>query len=345
MNDNMSSFAARHRRPPGLPARRVVILVYPEITLLDATGPAEVFTTANNDAPETSPGYEVVIASRDGGLVASDGGVALATVDLETASAEPIDTLLVAGGFGVFEAAKDPALTDWLKDQGPKARRVGSTCIGVFLAAAAGLTENCRVVTHWRWCEQLRAEHGDLEVEENAIFVHDKGFWSSAGVTAGIDMSLAMVEADHGHHVALEVARALVVYLKRPGGQSQFSATLTAQAAEATGSLATIHSWIVAHLAEDLRVECLAEVAGMSPRNFARVFRERFATTPAKAVETLRVEAARRMLEGDGLAVARIAERCGFGDDERMRRAFLRQLGIAPVDYRRRFGLRQGRAA
>jgi transcriptional regulator GlxA family with amidase domain len=341
----MSSFPARHRRPPGLPVRRVVILIYPEITLLDATGPAEVFTTANNDVPETSLGYDIVLASRDGGPVASDGGVVLGTVDLRRAAAEPIDTLLVAGGFGVFEAAKDPILRAWLQAEAPKTRRFGSTCVGIYLPAAAGLLRGGRVVTHWRWCDHLKVAYPDLDVETDAIFVHDGGFWSSAGVTSGIDMSLAMVEADHGHHVALDVARNMVVYLKRPGGQSQFSAALIAQAGEGSDSLGALHAWIEANLASDLRVERLADFAGMSPRNFARVYRERFGTTPAKAVETLRVEAARRLLDSDGVAVALVAQRCGFGDDERMRRAFLRQLGIAPVDYRRRFGTRHGAAA
>jgi transcriptional regulator GlxA family with amidase domain len=339
----MSSFTARHRRPPGLPARRVVILIYPEITLLDVTGPAEVFTTASNDVPASSLGYRVVLASRDGGPVVSDGGVALGTVDLDEASGEPIDTLLVAGGFGVFEAAKDPVLIDWLQAQA--CRRMGSTCIGTFLPAAAGLLSGCRAVTHWRWCDQLQHDYPDIDVLSNSIFVHDKGFWSSAGVTSGIDMALAMVEADHGHRVALEVARNMVVYLKRPGGQSQFSAALTAQSGEDAGSFSALHAWIEAKLTGDLRVDRLAEFAGMSPRNFARVYRERFGTTPAKAVEAMRVEAARRYLEAGNVAVARVAELCGFGDDERMRRAFLRQLGIAPVDYRRRFGTRDAARA
>jgi transcriptional regulator GlxA family with amidase domain len=341
----MSSFTARHRRPPGLPVRRVVILIYPQVTLLDATGPAEVFTTANNDAPETSPGYKVTFASRHGGPVPSDGGVVLHTVGLEEAASEAIDTLLISGGFGVFEAAKDPVLLGWLRTEVAKARRFGSTCIGTFLPAAAGLLGKRRVATHWRWCAQLQHDFPELEVEPDPIFVTDRGFWSSAGVSAGIDMTLAMVEADHGHHVALEVARNMVVYLKRPGGQSQFSAALMAQAKDRSGSLGELHAWIEANLSADLKVERLAARAGMSPRNFARVYRERFGTTPAKAVESLRVEAARRHLESDRFAVARIAELCGFGDDERMRRAFLRQLGVAPVDYRRRFGLSRGAAA
>jgi transcriptional regulator GlxA family with amidase domain len=334
----MTSFTARHRRPPGLPVRRVVIVIYPEVTILDATGPAEVFTTANNDAPETSPGYKVVFASRHGGPVPSDGGIELHTVGLEEAAREPIDTLLVAGGFGVFEAAEDPVLCRWLKDEAKKARRVGSTCVGVFLAAAAGLIGDRRVATHWRWCAELQQRYPEIKVEGDPIFVNDRGFWSSAGVTSGIDMSLAMVEADHGHHVALEVARSMVVYLKRPGGQSQFSAALNAQAADRAGALGELHAWIEANLAQDLKVERLAERAGMSPRNFARVYRERFGTTPAKAVEKMRVEAARQLLESSGIAVARVAGLCGFGDDERMRRAFLRQVGVAPLDYRRRFG-------
>ncbi len=332
----MPSFSAKPSSTP----RRIVILIYPNVTLLDATGPAEVFGTAARPYAGGPENYEIVMASKDGGLVAAEGGVALGACSLAEGCAEPIDTLLIAGGVGVFEASRDCDLVDWVAREAPRARRFATTCMGTFLPAAAGLLEGRRVVTHWHWCERLRQAYPDLVVEEDPIFLKDGTFWSSAGVTAGIDMALAMVEEDLGHDLALEVARRLVVYLKRPGGQSQFSATLAAQSTGNSEALSSLHAWIDDNLAADLRIERLAAVAGMSPRNFARVYRERFGMTPAKAVEAIRVDAAKHLLEADELAVGLIAERCGFGDDERMRRAFMRQLGIAPIDYRRRFGTR-----
>ena len=339
-NDIMSSFPAKADGE----TRRVVIVVYPEVTLLDATGPAEVFSTAARPYDAGPTGYRIVIASKDGGLIEADGGVVLGSVTLEEASAEPIDTLLIAGGFGVFDAAKDPAIIDWIAREGPRARRFGTTCMGTFLPAAAGMLKGRRVVTHWRWCERLKQEHPDLDIEEDAIFVRDGDFWSSAGVTSGIDMALAMVEEDFGHDLALEVARRLVVYLKRPGGQSQFSETLNAQAADPSDTLNGLHVWMRDNITGDLRVENLADKAGMSPRNFARVYRQRFGVTPAKAVEAMRVETAKRLLLGETTAIAEVARQSGFQDDERMRRAFVRQTGIAPVDYRKRFGTRAAAA-
>lgn len=321
-----------------------MVLVYPGVTLLDATGPLQVFDEARSLAPQGSPRYEVVLASRDGGPVASNTGVTIGTVALETASQGAIDTLLVAGGRGVFETADDPALVDWVRRLALRARRVGSTCIGAFLLAAAGLLAGRRVATHWRWCDELQQRHPDLGVERDPIFIRDGPIWSSAGVSAGIDMALAMVAEDHGHNAALEVARSLVVYLKRPGGQSQFSAPLNAQAQDHLGAFDGLHAWMAANLDGDLRVERMAERAGMSPRSFARRYTAETGATPAKVVETMRVEEAQRLLEEGKLAIGQVAGRSGFGDDERMRRAFLRQLGIAPIEYRRRFGVRKSSA-
>ena len=334
----MTSFSAKRRSPP----RRIVIVVYHGVTLLDATGPAEVFGTASNADAGGPPAYRVVLASADGGMVTTDGGVALGTVSLNQAAAEPIDTLLVAGGNGVFEVMHDTTLVNWIAREGPRARRCGSTCLGAFLLAAAGLLDGRRVVTHWRWCDRLRAEFPDLAVEDDPIFIQDGTLWSSAGVSAGMDMALAMVDEDEGHALALEVARRLVVYLKRPGGQSQFSETLKAQGTDSnggSGALDQLPVWMRANLACDLRVERLAEVAGMSPRNFARVFTSRFGMTPAKAVEAMRIEVSKQQLVAQKTGIAEIARQCGFQDDERMRRAFLRHTGIAPLDYRRRFGV------
>ena len=231
----MSSFSAKASASPDQSPRRVVILVYPGVTLLDATGPAQVFAMIAQVDRGTARPYEIALASRYGGPVTSDTGIALGTTPLEEAASIPIDTLLVAGGMGVFEAAADRALVDWVRNQAARARRTGSTCMGAFLTAAAGLLDGRRAVTHWRWCQELQERHPEVRVESEPIFVRDGKVWSSAGVTAGIDLALAMIEEDHGHDLALEVARRLVVFLKRPGGQAQFSATLSAQTADREG--------------------------------------------------------------------------------------------------------------
>jgi transcriptional regulator GlxA family with amidase domain len=316
---------------------RVAILVYPEVTLLDATGPAQVFASARDIAGRDRAPYEVLLVSKDGGSIVTDTGIALGTVSLAAAATGTIDTLLVAGGLGVFDAAADAELTAWVHKWSRRSRRTGSTCMGAFLTAAAGLLAGRRVATHWRWCDRLQQAHPDIVVEPDPIFVRDGALWSSAGVTAGIDMALAMVEEDVGLALALEVARSLVVFLKRPGGQSQFSAALTAQSRDADGDFAALHAWISNNLAADLRVECLAERAGMSPRTFARTYMARLGATPAKTVEAIRVEAARRLLEQAECSIAIAARRSGFRSLERMRRAFLRHLGVSPSEYRDRF--------
>jgi transcriptional regulator GlxA family with amidase domain len=212
---------------------------------------------------------------------------------------------------------------------------VASVCTGAFLLAASGLLDGRRAVTHWRSCDRLRERHPTVCVEEDRIYVRDGKVWTSAGVTAGIDLALALVEEDLGRDLALAVARHLVVFLKRPGGQSQFSTMLAAQSAG--DPFARLHQWMAAHLDADLRVERLAEAAGMSPRNFARVYVQRMGRTPAKAAEAMRIEAARRALEEGGASIEVVARRCGFGDEERLRRSFLRRLGVGPRAYRTRF--------
>jgi transcriptional regulator GlxA family with amidase domain len=331
----MSSFSAKPRNPP----RRVVIVVYPGVTLLDTTGPAQVFTEAAHIVSAPAPPYRIVLASKNGGSVVTDTGIPLGTVSLRKAAAQPIDTLLVSGGLGVFDAALDDDIVEWIRTQSSRARRTGSTCMGAFLTAAAGLLQGRRAATHWRWGRELQKQHPDVTVERDPIFVRDGPMWSSAGVTAGIDLALAMVEEDHGHGAALAVARRLVVFLKRPGGQAQFSATLSAQSCDQGGAFDVLHAWIADHLDADLRVHQLAERISMSARNFARLYTAQVGATPAHAVETLRIEAAKRLLEGNRISIKIVAGRCGFGDYERMRRAFLRSVGIAPSEYRERFGV------
>ena len=323
--------------------RRVVVVAFEGAQLLDVAGPLQAFATACEVRAETgraSP-YALTVASRAGGLVTTSSGLALQTAPL-AAAGEGIDTLFVAGGPGVHAACDDPVLRGWLIEQAPRVRRIGSVCTGAFLLAAAGLLEGRRAATHWRSCDLLRTRHPGVRVEPDPIFVRDGPVWTSAGVTAGIDLALALIEADEDRATAMAVARRLVVYLKRPGGQGQFSAPLELQTAARDDTFGALHAWVRENLAGDLRVERLAAQAGMSPRSFARAYAARVGRTPAKAVEQLRLEAARSLLEETGAPVKAIAARCGFGDEERLRRAFLRSLGVTPSAYRTRFAHEHG---
>jgi transcriptional regulator GlxA family with amidase domain len=226
----------------------------------------------------------------------------------------------------------------WIERALPDARRIASVCLGAFALAWAGALDGKRAATHWRYCPRLQDSFPNVKVEPDAIFVRDGRVWSSAGVSAGIDLALAMIEEDFGHTIALDIARRLVVFLKRPGGQSQFSTVLAAQASDVEGRFSALHAWIIENIASDLRVETLAAKAGMSPRTFARTYVSRTGMTPAHGVEALRVETARLLLESRQIDnVVEVAKRAGFGDDERMRRAFLKHLGVSPSEYRRRF--------
>ncbi len=323
------------------PARTkdIAILGFPDAQLLDIAGPAQVFASASEQAEGRAvPAYRVTVVSRDGGEIGTSAGVGLSSVSFGDAAGKSFDTVIASGGHGVQAAAEDTATVNWLRAQAATARRACSVCTGAFLLAAAGLLAGKRAATHWGYCDALAAQHPDVRVDGNSIFVEDGGVWTSAGVTAGIDLSLALVEADLGRRVALQTAQRLVVFMKRPGGQAQFSSILAAQLSD-TGDFADLHAWMADNLAADLRVERLAEQAGMSPRTFARVYRDRTGMTPAKVVAALRVEAARRLLEETALPVGQVALRCGFGEEERMRRAFLSRLGVAPGRYRQRFSL------
>jgi transcriptional regulator GlxA family with amidase domain len=246
-----------------------------------------------------------------------------------------LDTLMVAGGQGVDAAAADPVLVDWVRQRAQQARRVASVCTGAFLLAASGVLDGRRAATHWSFCAELARRFPAVQVESDPIFVRDGAVWTSAGVTAGIDLALALVQQDLGRTVALAVARYLVVFLKRPGGQAQFSAALSLQAAEDT--FGALHDWINRHLADDMSLPVLARQAGMSERSFSRHYAQATGLTPGRAVERLRVEAARRLLSESRLPVKRISQRCGFGSEETMRRSFLRLLAATPQAYRARF--------
>lgn len=283
-------------------------------------------------------GYVLHNASLAGGLMPTAEGLSVDTVALAQLDPAAIDTLVVPGAPAIEQAMLDnTALVDWLRNASGQARRTASVCSGTFLLALAGLLEGRRAATHWAMCELLKQRFPSIEVDVDAIFVQQGQVWTSAGVSAGIDLALALVEADCGREVALQVARELVVFLKRPGGQAQFSQVLQAQTADSAGFDA-LHAWISDNLRDsDLSVERLAAQSHMSPRNFARVYKQKTGRTPAKAIELFRMEAARRMLEDSQRSIEQIAGLCGFGDEERMRCTFHRQLAISPRDYRERF--------
>ncbi|HEY0185354.1 MAG TPA: GlxA family transcriptional regulator [Rhodopila sp.] len=316
----------------------IEVLAFPDVQLLDVAGPLQVFATANDLAArrgETPPYSPRVVA--DGALiVTASSGLGLVAAPLPPAE-DTLDTLLVAGGTGVREAAADPKLVDWIRTRATNASRVASVCTGAFLLGAAGLLDGRRAVTHWTQCAELARRFPAALVEPDPIFVRDGPLWTSAGITAGIDLALALVEQDLGRSRALSVARHLVVFLKRPGGQAQFSTTLSLQAAE--DRFGALHDWINAHLSDTLSLATLARQAGMSERSFSRHYTGATGVTPAHAVERLRVEAARLLLSDSRLPMKQIAARCGFGSEERMRRGFARLLAVTPQDYRSRFSV------
>eukprot|EP01133_Synstelium_polycarpum_P006433 gene6433-7461_t len=316
--------------------RIINVLAFPNVQVLDVTGPLQVFASANDLARQQGlplP-YAVSVIAAQAEPVMTSAGLALVAEPLPPADA-PCDTLVIAGGWGVYGAAEDPALVDWVRQKATQARRMTSVCTGAFLLAASGLLDGRRVVTHWTRCEELARKYPQLTVEANPIFIQQGNLWTSAGVTAGIDLCLALVEEDLGRAVALEVARHLVVFLKRPGGQSQFSVTLSLQ--KGGSRFAELHAWIAEHLTLDLNVATLAAQAGMSERSFVRHYRSETGQTPARAVELIRVETARRQLADSSVSIKRIAVHCGFGCEETMRRSFLRAVSITPQAYRERF--------
>jgi transcriptional regulator GlxA family with amidase domain len=322
--------------------REIQILVFPGANLLDVAGPAQVFTSAAELNPQAraAPCYRVVLVSGQGGLIETTSGVELRSRSIGEVGTEGIDTLLVAGGHGSERAGDDPRITAWLQTMRTRVRRVGSICTGAFVLARAGLADGRRLATHWAYCDRLQARHPAVTVERDAIFIEDGGLWSTAGITSGLDLALAMVEEDWGRELALLVSRQLVVFLKRSGGQSQFSVPLQIQGAE--GPLADLVKWVAENPAADHRVETLAERGNFSPRTLHRLFRSRFGRSPADWVAAMRLEAARRRLEGSGERLERVAEKTGFGSADAMRRAFLRHIGVTPSLYRERFRRESG---
>jgi transcriptional regulator GlxA family with amidase domain len=317
--------------------RRVVIVAFDGVQPLDAVGPHEVFAGAGRAAASLGRAgrYRVTLASRGGGTVRAESGLVLGTEPLPAAD-ERIDTLVLAGGAGANAAAADDALVEWIRAAAPRFRRVATVCSGTFLGAAAGLLDGRRVTTHWARAQELRDAHPDLVVDPDPIYIRDGKVWSSAGVTAGIDLSLALVEDDLGVEVAQTVARWLVMFLQRPGGQSQFASPVWMPRAERS-TVRAVQDLVEAAPDGDHRLPLLAAAAAMSVRHFTRVFTAEVGETPSRFVERTRVEAARRELETTGDTLDVVATRCGLGSAETLRRVFQRHLGVAPDAYRRRF--------
>ena len=314
---------------------RVAILAFPRFQLLDVAGPADVFAEASRQLGKPRA-YQVQEIATEPGLLASSCGLRVAVDSTVATHRGPIDTLLVAGSPKLEDMTSDLKLQDWLRLQARTVRRYGSVCTGAFVMAAAGLLDGKRVATHWNSTARLATDYPNACVEPDAIYVKDGKLFSSAGVTAGMDLALAMVEEDHGRELTLRVARELVMFLKRPGGQSQFSAHLAAQTSERS-SVRELQDHVLANLKNDLSVPALAARAGMSERTFARIFRSETGTTPAEFVEKARIDAARRMAEESDVPAKRLAAAVGYNNVDGFRRAFGRRLGVSLGEYRRRF--------
>jgi transcriptional regulator GlxA family with amidase domain len=314
--------------------KRVVFLLHDDVNVLDVTGPLEVFSQACRMAADAPP-YCIHLVSLHGGLIRTNAGLELMTEAVSQFQGSEIDTLLLAGGGRHYLPFAPQAVVNWIAAHAAQIRRVCSVCTGAFALAAAGMLAERRATTHWLAASELQRIAPQARIDADAIYICDGPVWTSAGVSAGIDLALALVEADLGHALVMQIARRMVVFLKRPGGQSQFSAPLAQQSKDQ--HFADLHAWIAGHLHEDLRVETLAARVNMTPRSFARHYRARLHCTPARHIEAMRLEVACGLLESGQATLKQIAARCGFGDEQNLRRAFDRQFGIAPLDYRQRF--------
>jgi transcriptional regulator GlxA family with amidase domain len=309
--------------------------------ILDITGPFQVFVRAAEiylrSHPKQNPPYKVLLAGTTGSrMILTNCGLSLTATDTFRSLPAPIHTLLIAGGTEVEKETHDKELIAWLRKVSPRVQRLGSICTGAFLLASAGLLDGKRAATHWKWTKELARRFKKITVDAEPIYIRDGNIYTTAGVLAGMDLALALVEEDLGASVALEVARELVMYMRRAGGQSQFSTALALQASDRK-QIEELRGWVIDHLCSDLRVENLADRAGMSPRNFARVFAKETGITPARFIERIRVESGRRRLEESHDDLEKIARDCGLGSVQGLRRSFLRVLRVAPSEYRRRF--------
>ena len=327
----------RSRPKDNAGTRRVMIVAVPPVRALDVMGPAEVFGDANR-LRGGDPSYSVeIVSAGDEKLIATHIKTALLGDQTYRECRDHFDTVLVAGGDGAQYSRFQPAFLDWLREQCAGARRFGSVCTGSLVLAKAGLLNGRRATTHWNWCGELARDYPRVIVDPDPIYIKDGNCYTSAGVTAGIDLSLALVEEDLGSPLALQIAQMMVVFLRRPGGQSQFSASLAAQSTESP-VLNDLLAWLADNVRRDLSIAMLARRAAMSPRNFARIFSQEVGKTPGKHIEDLRLEVARRHLESRSSSLSEVARASGFKSAEVMRRAFMRRLGITPGRYRKSFG-------
>lgn len=333
---DMTSISA-NATEPAHSKRVVVYVVFTDISLLDLAGPLQVISWARHNGKHLA--YDTAIVSSTGGTVQTDTIMTVETEPIEAWADRKIDTLLIVGGDGVYDAARDVGFVKAVSKLAKNAERVCSVCSGAYLLAATGALDGRRAATHWEDAEALQSAFSQVRVELDPIYIRDGHIWTSAGVTAGTDMALAIVAEDLGQEAALERARALITYMVRPGGQSQFSPVLERQRRDQTGRFDNLHAWIAANLRKDLRVEHLADQENMGLRTFHRLYVATMGTTPAKAIEAIRLQTARDLLETTRTSVKVIASKCGFKDPERMRRSFLRQLGVSPGEYRQRFNL------
>ncbi len=335
MNDNMTSFSAKSQHADNAP-RLVVFVVYPNIVLLDLVGPLQVFSHAP-DLDTGSNGYRCAVTSFAGDMVSTNTIVSIPSEPMARYLNRQIHTLVVVGGDGANTAMHDTTLVQRIAKLASKAQRVCTVCSGALVLAATGMLNGRRAVTHWEDCKTLADGFPDVQVEIDPIYIKDGHIWTSAGITAGIDMALAIVTEDLGRPSALQVARSMVTHMVRSGGQSQFSPILGRQSQDTNGRFDALHQWMTNNVHLDLRVEVLADRMNMSARNFSRLYSKQMGLTPAKAVEAIRTETARDLLETTDLGMKQVALVCGFNDEERMRRAFMRLLSVSPSDYRQSF--------
>jgi transcriptional regulator GlxA family with amidase domain len=317
--------------------RHVVIVGYDQITSLDLSGPLEAFSSAllQNSAGKSEPCYKVTIAALGAKTFCSESGMRI-TASCSLSSLRQVDTLIIPGGRGMRNPAMAAKLARWINQRVDRIRRIASVCTGVYGLASTGLLDGRRVTTHWKFATDLAARFPQLKVDANPLYIREGKFYTSAGVTAGIDLSLALIEEDFGPQVALEVARELVVYVKRPGGQEQFSGLLRFQMVS-TSRFADLPTWILGHLDHDLSVQALARRMNLCPRQFSRRFKTEFTSSPAAFVQRLRLDEARTRLAAGNSTVERVADSVGFHDPDSFRRAFVKCFGVPPQQYRSRF--------
>jgi len=330
----MSRSNGNSRQSAALGTRRIVVLVVPPVEELDLVGPIQVLTAANRLAGKTIYRVEVVTSGQDLNVAGEGGLLSFAAQEHFRELKGDFDSLLVVCGLAT-RSTRDPALFAWMRSIAPKVRRLGSVCVGAFLLAEAGLLNHRRATAHWKFSQELTRRHPKVKVVSEPIWVKDGNIYTSAGISAGIDLALAWVEEDCGNAIASEIAREFVLFLRRPGGQAQLSVSLAAQAEEMK-AIQELQVWIAENLRRDLSLKILADRVAMSVRNFERLFQRELGVSPARYVLQLRVEAAQRMLERSGKGLDQIAAACGFSSADVMRRAFVRTLGTTPLGYRSR---------